>query len=293
MSSLAPTVSDRFFTTGDGVRLHYIDAGRGKPLLLLHGWSQSAALFREQIAFFSKDRHVIALDLRGHGDSAKPEYGYNTHRMAMDVRELIVENDLHDVDLLAHSMGVKVAWAYYELFGPDRLSSLILIDDTPSLLDNPLWTETERARIGPAFTSTSMVETALAIAGPEGAARSRDVVAAMLSADFVRRAPDDFDWVVAENLKLPRDKAVQLLFSVSPLDWRSVLPRINLPTLVMGGEASTNKADIGRWIASQIPGAKLRIWTAAEGGSHFVFLENPAAFNAEVAAFLDGLHRRP
>src|SRR5262245_31171019 len=79
----------RFFTTRDGVRIHFIDAGAGEPIVMLPGWSQSAAMFRHQIETLRHDHRVVAIDPRGHGDSAVPEHGYNPHRMALDVRELI------------------------------------------------------------------------------------------------------------------------------------------------------------------------------------------------------------
>src|SRR5882672_8265515 len=104
--------SHRFYSTGDGVRLHYLEAGSGKPVILLHGWSQAAALFKHQIAALATSRHVFAIDMRGHGESDRPEHGYNIHRMAQDVREFIVDRRLRDVALVGHSMGVKIIWAY-------------------------------------------------------------------------------------------------------------------------------------------------------------------------------------
>lgn len=57
------------FETSDGATLAYTDEGSGKALILLPGWSQSAAMFRHQIVHLSKSRRVIALDFRGHGQS--------------------------------------------------------------------------------------------------------------------------------------------------------------------------------------------------------------------------------
>jgi pimeloyl-ACP methyl ester carboxylesterase len=69
-------------------------------------------------------------------------------------------------------------------------------------------------------------------------------------------------------------------------DYRDVLPRIRRPTLCITGAASPLGAEAMPWITSQIPNARLSVIGAAEGGSHFMYLENPEAFNAEVRNFL-------
>ena len=58
----------RYVTTNDGCRLQYQTQGRAEPLVLLHGWSQCAAMFKHQLAGLSDHYRVIALDLRGHGE---------------------------------------------------------------------------------------------------------------------------------------------------------------------------------------------------------------------------------
>ena len=63
-------------TTGDGVTLRYIEAGEGQPLVMIPGWSQTAAQYSHQIEGLSDRYRVISLDMRGHGDSDKPNSGY-------------------------------------------------------------------------------------------------------------------------------------------------------------------------------------------------------------------------
>ncbi len=69
-------------------------------------------------------------------------------------------------------------------------------------------------------------------------------------------------------------------------DWRDMPRRITVPTLVLGGEASFFDTSVATWVAGQIPGAQLRIFTADERGSHLVFWENPVLFNRVVSDFL-------
>ena len=105
------------FETADGTTLSYQEAGEGRPLVLVHGWSQSAEQFLYQFNAFSASHHVIAFDQRGHGLSSRPDYGYRISRLAMDLRELLVGLDLDDVAILGHSMGCSVIWCYLDLFG--------------------------------------------------------------------------------------------------------------------------------------------------------------------------------
>ena len=94
-------------------------------------------------------------------------------------------------------------------------------------------------------------------------------------------------FIARENLKFPRELAAQLLRDAAFVDWRDVIKRIQLRTLVIGGEGSIFSSDSQRWIASQIPDAQVEIFSEDEGGSHFMFLENPRRFNSTVLSFLD------
>src|SRR5438132_5614676 len=78
------------FFLSNGVKMHYVTAGTGEPVVLIHGWSSSAQMWRPLIDDLSKDHRVIALDCRGHGESDKPhdpsKYGME---MANDVVRLL------------------------------------------------------------------------------------------------------------------------------------------------------------------------------------------------------------
>ncbi|MFN7278235.1 MAG: alpha/beta fold hydrolase, partial [Betaproteobacteria bacterium] len=101
----AAEIRSGYFTTSDGVKLHYLEAGSGKPLVMIPGWSQTAAQFRHQLEGLSDRYRVIALDMRGHGESAKPAHGYRIHRLSKDVHEFLTAKSLGGVTLAGHSMG--------------------------------------------------------------------------------------------------------------------------------------------------------------------------------------------
>jgi non-heme chloroperoxidase len=123
----------RTFLTLDGVQLSYIRQGRGRPIVLLHGLSQCAEGFKHQIGPLSAQYDVIAVDQRSHGESQKVSYGLKISRLARDLYELLTDLDLNEVVLLGHSMGSSVIWCYIDLFGPQRLSKIILVDQSPFL----------------------------------------------------------------------------------------------------------------------------------------------------------------
>ena len=64
----AGAITQGSFITSDGVKLHYLEAGKGQPLVMIPGWSQSAAQFKHQLSGLSDKYRVIAIDMRGHGE---------------------------------------------------------------------------------------------------------------------------------------------------------------------------------------------------------------------------------
>ncbi len=277
-------VAHKSVTISGGVTLRYHEAGAGKPLVMIPGWSQSAAEFKHQTAALAEGRRVIALDMRGHGESDKPAGGYRISRLAADLREVLIALDLQDVDLLGHSMGCSVGWSYLELFGPERLSRLIFVDEAAAVTGNPSWPQSELDALECFFADpAALAEFQGAVRATPDAEGTADLLAGMFTEGMPR---DELLWVAGENLKLPRQHAADLLFHHAIIDWRYLIPTIRLPTLVIGGEASLFPPHTQHWIANQIPGAECVIFAADEGGSHFMFLENPTKFNAAVDAFL-------
>ena len=282
-SSAAPAVTSGSFTTSDGVKLHYLEAGSGKPLVMIPGWSQTAAQFKHQLSGLSDKYHVIAIDMRGHGESAKPDYGYRIHRLSTDVHEFLTAKGLKDVTLAGHSMGCSVIWGYWELYGGDRVSKLLLIDQMPMITYGPTWTDQEKTDIGAIFDKNSLYDVTNALAGPDGVKTTEGFITGMFTKQYSR---DELNWVIKQNLKLPRAYASRLLYDHATNDWRDQIPRINVPTLIVGAKTSLVGWKSQQWIGSKIPGSRVEIFEEAEGGNHFMFMENPEKFNRLVREFM-------
>jgi pimeloyl-ACP methyl ester carboxylesterase len=77
------------FVEVNGVKLHYLVAGKGDPVVLLHGFAQTSHMWRPLIAKLSAKHTVIAPDLRGFGQSSTPEGGYTKKAMAQDIHALV------------------------------------------------------------------------------------------------------------------------------------------------------------------------------------------------------------
>ena len=281
-SAFAAQVKEGWFTTSDGVKLHYLEAGTGKPLVLIPGWSQTAAQFKHQLDGLSDRYRVIAIDMRGHGDSAKPAYGYRIHRLSQDLHEFLVANSLAEVTLGGHSMGCSVIWGYWELYGGERVARLLLIDQMPMITTNPVWSEQEKIDAGSLLDKDSLYGVTNALAGPDGIKTTEGFIGGMFTKQYPR---EEVEWVIQQNLKFPRAYAARLLYDHATNDWRDQIPRINVPTLVVGGKASLVGWRSQEWVAAQIPGAKAVIFEEAEGGNHFMFMENPGKFNQLVKDF--------
>jgi non-heme chloroperoxidase len=273
--------------TGDGVNLRYTQSGpaSGPNILLIAGWAQTAAQWWKQIDHFSQNYRVTAYDHRGHGESDKPSHGYRISRLAADLNDMISELDLKDFTILSHSMGVSVTLCYWDLFPESRkrISKLVLIDQAPCMTADPLWSADYATSISATLSATQVFDIASGFRGTDPrAARS----------SFLRRlftptiSDKDFGWNLEQNFKMSAENAATLLIDHASNDWRDVLPLINIPTLVLGAKITLFISDGIKWTASQIPGAKLRIFENEEAGSHFMFFENPKLFNKVVDSFL-------
>jgi len=107
-----PNEVSHFFADLSEVRMHYVTAGKGAPVVLLHGWPQTWYEWRDVIPRLAPHYTIIAPDLRGLGDSSRPDSGYDTQTIATDVWEL-VQNVLgiEAFFLVGHDWGGPVSYA--------------------------------------------------------------------------------------------------------------------------------------------------------------------------------------
>ncbi len=118
---------DSRFAQVNGTRLHYLIEGDGDPVFLLHGYAQTSHMWRPLFAKLAESHTVIAPDLRGFGESAKPEGGYDKKTMAQDVHALATSLGYKHIGIAGHDIGLMVAYAYAAQF-PSELDRIALMD---------------------------------------------------------------------------------------------------------------------------------------------------------------------
>jgi pimeloyl-ACP methyl ester carboxylesterase len=119
----------------EGVSLHYVIAGKGDPVVLLHGWPQTWYEWRRIMPTLAQRYTVIAPDMRGLGDSSRPATGYDKQSIAADIRRLVHKLGFEQILLVGHDWGGPVAYAYACGY-PAEVRRLAILDVT---IPNETW----------------------------------------------------------------------------------------------------------------------------------------------------------
>ena len=137
----APATPPKGFTSSivwiNGVKIHYVKGGKGKPLVLLHGFAQNWYAWNRLLAELSKHFTLILPDLRGIGESGRPAEGYDKLSMAKDIHALTTRLGFQKIYLAGHDIGEMVAYSYAASF-PSQVEKLALLD-TPIPGIEPVW----------------------------------------------------------------------------------------------------------------------------------------------------------
>jgi pimeloyl-ACP methyl ester carboxylesterase len=111
----------------DGVQLHYLTAGHGEALILIHGYAETSRMWRPVIPIFAEHFTVIAPDLPGIGDSEIPKSGLDMKTSATRIHALVKSLGVSKARVVGHDIGLMVAYAYAAQF-PSETEKLVLMD---------------------------------------------------------------------------------------------------------------------------------------------------------------------
>jgi pimeloyl-ACP methyl ester carboxylesterase len=111
----------------DGVQLHYITAGHGPTVILLHGYAETSRMWRPIIPLLAEKFTVIAPDLPGIGDSAIPANGLDMKTSAIRIHALARSLGVEKARVVGHDIGLMVAYAYAAQF-PAEVEKLVVMD---------------------------------------------------------------------------------------------------------------------------------------------------------------------
>jgi len=260
-----------FIDRPDGTRLWLMDWGNGKPLLFVHAAGVSSASWAYQLTpMLRAGYRCIAYDRRGHGRSSVPGTGYDYDSLADDLAAVIEALDLRGLTLIGHSMGCGEIVRYLTRHGADRVARIALLAPTlPFFLktaDNPQGLE------------RSFVESLRA-------AWLRDYPGWAWQQTPALFAPDTSQamqqWGFTMGTQTCLHAILETNIAVTETDFRSELPRVTVPTLILHGteDVSCPLAMTSERTVTLIPGARLEV---VEGASHGLILTHAERVNAEL-----------
>jgi non-heme chloroperoxidase len=255
--------------TSDNVRIAYDDEGDGPAFVLLHGYGCRRGHWEYQReALLEAGYRVVAVDLRGHGDSDTPRHGQTLARLGQDVRELLQQLDLDDVTLVGHSMGVSVALAMFTVSGFDRIARFVSIDQSPKIINdegwawgvkNVTWHNVDDCVHWRIKWSNEESEPAL----PAGSAMAEE------------------PWETFDH-----SAVIKLFVDHFVADWRDTLPRLPMPTWVVTSRFTNYYHLEGmEWFANQVPDGRLSVF---EHSGHNPHVSEASEFNRHLLEFVAG-----
>jgi pimeloyl-ACP methyl ester carboxylesterase len=273
------------FTTSDGVKLSYWEAGKGKPLIFIPGWSANGAEYINVMYLLSKHYHVYVLDPRNQGLSERTERGARVARFSADLKEFGDHLGVKKADYVGWSMGAAVLWGYIDLFGTKGINKLVFIDEPPSIYSRADWSEKERLDAGGMTSSVERMVEAFTTGKPV----NKQIVDSQAFQRFTLRDSPYFansEAFAEAVVKTDMNYVKLVLFDHAKNDWRDVIRhKVNVPTAIFTGVHSDSLQG-QRWIHSVIPNSELHVYKDEEQGDHFLAFKNPVKFTTELRSFL-------
>jgi len=246
-----------------GITLAYDDQGAGKPaFVFMHGWTCNRSFFAPQAAHFARRHRVVSVDLRGHGESDKPEGPYPITAYADDIAHIIESLELGKVVAVGHSMGgsaaLQLAVAY-----PDHVAAIVMVDPGPYALTPEVRTRLEGV--------------VAAIEAGNQEPRQQAIATQMFLPTSDRKLVEK---VAAVMLAAPNHVAASAMRGVLEFDGKAAAEQCKVPALNLATSLHRTPPHLmSQWLPTVVTG-----WTV--GAGHFSQLEVPDQVNAMIEGFL-------
>ncbi|KQB43631.1 alpha/beta fold hydrolase [Flavobacterium aquidurense] len=263
----------------NGIKIHYVIGGKGDPLVLVHGFGQNWYMWNRLLPELSKHFTVIAPDLRGVGESDKPEGGYDKKTMASDIHELVKKLGYNNINLAGHDIGLMVAYAYAAQYGSEVKKVALMDALLPGI--EPVWSQVSASAWW--FGFFAWPASGDIVSGKEKefltsfwpvVGHVKDAFTAEETAEFIRAysvkdgAKSSFKWFGA----FPQDGKDNLVFAKT---------KLKMPLLAMGGEyfAAAFLKEHSKLVAENVSESKIA------GSGHWLVQENTAQVQKDLLAF--------
>jgi len=264
------------------IDLYYEDHGSGQPVVLIHGYPLSGASWEKQVPVLLKAGYrVITYDRRGFGKSSQPTAGYNYNTFAEDLHKLVTQLKLHDFALVGFSMGGGEVARFIGKYGSKGVSKAVIISGVPPYLlktdDNP---EGVDASVFAGIEKAVAADRYAFFTGFFQNFYNTDLLLGKRVSEQAVQA----SWNVAAGASATASLACVATWHE---DFRNDLARIDVPTLVIHGDADriVPITAAGQRTAKLIQGARLLV---VKDGPHCISWTHAEEVNAELLSFLDG-----
>jgi pimeloyl-ACP methyl ester carboxylesterase len=262
----------------NGETLAYIDMGEhsGPVVVLIHGYTDNARDWVPMLPYVAKRYRLILVDIRGHGQSSKPECCYTRLDFAYDIKLLLDALGVRNADIVGHSLGSIIAQTFAE-YWPERTGHVVLISSTGG---SPPGTSKKAPQFDFAAEIRKLKEPI--------EADSPFMIAwwdspTPVDPDFIRRQRRDAAgiplrvWLAVLDQGLPANNMYG--------DLQSTLPRLQAPTLLIwGSKDPIMEEDMRQSLRDALPNAKVKIFDAL---GHNPFWEDPRGVADVINAFLN------
>lgn len=269
---------DKFITV-NGLKLHYLDWGNeGKPpFIMLHGISRTAHTFDHVARRYQKDYHVLAIDMRGHGDSEwDPKAQYLVEDYVKDIEAVVQQLKLKNLVMMGNSTGGRVVQVMAGLH-PELVSRIVVEDvgpERPASIANGFAQRVQQEKAED--TSWASEDELFALTKKQNAGVSDEILRSYVKSAVKRRADGRYVW--------KRDPQLSKGFVVTEL-WRYI-DKIKCPTIyILGGKSTIVPVETQERLKKTIPGVE--IVTVPDVG-HYPDWEKPAETFAILDRFLAG-----
>ena len=261
------------------IGIYYEDYGTGKPVVLIHGWPLSGASWEKQVpVLLASGRRVISYDRRGFGNSSKPTYGYDYDTFAEDLNKIILTLDLHNVMLVGFSMGGGEIARYLGKYGSKRVERVVFLSSVPPFLlktpDNPSGVDKS---VFDGIMKAISVDRLAFLSKFFSDFYNVDI----LEGKRVSKQVVQFSWNVAAGAS---PKGTFDCVSAWLTDFRKDLARIDVPTLIIQGDADRILPidATGRRLHEAIKGSQ---YVEIKDGPHGIIWTHSEEVNRELLAF--------